>query len=232
MIRALPVVKWRPMGSGEFSLDHVTWGVGLPSATHFKMAVWLSLTVVSTGRCSKEGAEMDFPGSPLTPFWPGRPGGPAGPESPFSSRSPFKPIGPWDPIGPCLPGGPSGPGLPGWPGLPRFPAFPRRPVFPFGPNRQTVSSLAQIWFCSKRSSSLMIRFTSETVWMRFCCEFCGDVRFFLEKASFRSADYEHTHNICIMARADCMMVHSARKNIIGRDYGSRSGENSQSMNYL
>ena len=43
------------MGSDEFSLDHVTCGVGLPSATHFKMAVWLVLTVVSTGPCSREG---------------------------------------------------------------------------------------------------------------------------------------------------------------------------------
>ena len=143
-------------------------------------------------------------------------------------------------MGPCLPGGPSGPGLPGGPGLPRFPGFPRRPVFPFGPDRQTVSSLAQIWFCSKRSSSLMSSFTSETVWIRFCCEFCGEARFFLEKASFRSADYKHsvsynsvgqTHDICIMACADCMMVHSARKNIINKDYGSR-GEDSQSMNCL
>ena len=30
---------------------------------------------------------------------------------------------------------------------------------------------------------------------------------------------------------DCMMVHSAIKNIINKDYGSRD-ENSQSMNYL
>ena len=69
----------------------------------------------------------------------------------------------------------------------------------------------------------MIRFTAETVWI------CGEARFFLEKASFRSADYKHsvsynsvgqTHDICIMACADCMMVHSARKNIINKDYGS------------
>ena len=76
--------------------------------------------------------------------------------------------------------------------------------------------------------------------MRFCCEFCGEVRFFLDKASFRSADYKHsesyisvgqTHNICMRACADCMTVHSARQNIINKDYGSR-GENGQSMNCL
>ena len=76
--------------------------------------------------------------------------------------------------------------------------------------------------------------------MRFCCEFCGEARFFLDKASFQSADYKHseryrsvgqTHDIFFMACADCMMVHSARKNIISKDYGSRA-ENSQSMNYL
>ena len=40
----------------------------------------------------------------------------------------------------------------------------------------------------------------------------------------------HIHcNICIMARADCMMVHSARKNIVNKVYGSR-GENSLSIN--
>ena len=75
----------------------------------------------------------------------------------------------------------------------------------------------------------MIRFTAETVWIRFCCEFCGEARFFLEKASFRSADYKHslsyssveqTRDICIMACADCMMVHSARKKH-HKDYGSR-----------
>ena len=173
------------MGSDEFSLDHVTCGVGLPSATHFKMAVWLVLTVVSTGPRSREGVEMDFPASPLTPFSPGRPLGPAGPGSPDTPRSPFKPIGPWGPIGPCLPGGPFRPGLP------RFPGFPRRPVLPFGPDRQTISSLAQIWFCRERSSSLMRSFTSETVWTSFCCEVCGEARFFLEKASFWSADYSH-----------------------------------------
>ena len=180
------------MGSDEFSLDHVTCGVGLPSATHFKIAVWLSLAVVSTGRCSREGVEMDFPGSPLTPFLPGRPLGPAGPGSPGTPRSPFKPICPWGPIGPCLPGGPFGPGLPGGPGLPRFPCFPRRPVLPFGPDRQTISPLAQIWFCRERSSSLMSSFTSETVWTSFCCEVCGQARFFREKASFWSADYSHS----------------------------------------
>ena len=134
IIRALLVVTWRPMGSDEFTLDHETCGIGLPSATHFKMAVWLSLTVVPTGGCSREGAAMDFPGSPLTPFWPSRPLGPSGPGSPGTPRSPFSPIGPWGPFGPCLPGGPSGPGLPGGPGLPRFPDFPRRPVLPFGPD--------------------------------------------------------------------------------------------------
>ena len=128
---------------------------------------------------------MDLPGSPLTPFWPGRPLGPARPGSPSTPRSPFKPIGPSDPIGPYLPGRPSGPGLPGGPGLPRFPGFARRPLLPFGPDRQAISSLAQIWFCSERSSSLMSCFTSETVWISFCCDVCGEARFFHNrKASF------------------------------------------------
>ena len=122
---------------------------------------------------------MDLPGSPLTPFWPGRPLGRARPGSPGTPRSPFKPIGPSDPIGPYLLGGPSGPGLP------RFPGFPRRPLLPFGPDRQAISSLAQIWFCSERSSSLMSCFTSETVWISFCSEVCGEARFFHNrKASF------------------------------------------------
>ena len=174
--------------SDEFTLDHMTCGVGLPFATHFKMAVWLSLTIVSTGRWSREGAEKDFPGSPLTPCCPGRPLGPAGPGSPGTPRSPFRPIGPWGPIGPCLPGGPSGPGLPGGPGLPRYPGFPRRPVLPFDPDWQIVSSLAQIWFCIKRSSSLISSFTSETVWTNCCCELCGEARFILKKSSFPSID--------------------------------------------
>ena len=148
-IRALlDSTTWRPIGSEEFILDHVTSGVGLPSAVHFKMAVWLSLTVVSTGRCSRVGAEMDWPGSPFVPFSPGGPRGPTGPGSPESPWSPFIPNGPCGPTGPCLPGGPSGPGLPGGPGLPRIPGLPRRPVLPFDPERQSVSSLAQIWFCN------------------------------------------------------------------------------------
>ena len=93
----------------------MTCAGGLLSAEHLKMAVWLSLTVVSTGGCSREGAEIDLPGSPLIPFSPGCPRGPAGPGSP---------------------GSPSGPGFP------RVPGLPRGPRLPFGPDRQSVSSLA------------------------------------------------------------------------------------------
>ena len=144
------------------------------------MAVWLLSTVVSTGCCSKDGAEMDWPGSPFTPLSPGGPRGPTGPESPGSPRSPFIPIGPWDPTGPRLPGAPSDPGLPGGPGFPRVPGLPRRPVLPFGPERQSVSSLAQIWFCNSRSSFLIGIFTSATVWVDFCCDLSGEARFCLE----------------------------------------------------
>ena len=128
-------------GSDEFTLDHVTWGGGLPTAVHFKMAVWLSLTVVSTGRCNREGAEIDCPG---TPFLPGGPLGPGGPAGPCIPRTPSLPIGPCGPTGPCLPGGPAGPVLPRGPGIPWGPRLPRLPVLPFGPGRQSFSSLAQI----------------------------------------------------------------------------------------
>ena len=49
-------------------------------------------------------------------------------------------------------GGPSGPGIP------RVPGLPRRPRLPFGPDRQSVSSLAQSSVCSSRSSSLISSF--------------------------------------------------------------------------
>ena len=135
------------------------------------MAVWLSLTVVSTGGYSREGAEIDLPGS-RSP-------------SPGSPRSPFTPIAPWGPSGPCFPGGPSGPGL------------PRRPRLPFGPDRQSVSSLAQTWFCSSRSSSLISSFTSATVWTDFCWELVGDERFSLEMFSWSpwKQDWRHSFKI-------------------------------------
>ena len=103
-------------------------------------------------------------------FSPGGPTGPAGPGAPDSPRSPFTPVAPRGPIGPCFPGGPSGPGLP------RVPGLPRRPRLPFGPDRQVVSSLAQTWFCSSRSSSLISSFTSAAVWTDFCWELVGDER--------------------------------------------------------
>ena len=155
---------WRSVGSDEFNLDHVIVGVGFPSAMHFMMAVWLSLTVVSTGRCSKKGAEGDWPGSPLVPFTPFGPWGPAGPGSPGRPRSPLIPGCPGGPISPCFQGGPSGPGLPGEPGFPRIPGLPRLPVLPLGPKRHSFSSFAQIWFCRSRSSCFRSSFTWETVW--------------------------------------------------------------------
>ena len=100
----------------------------MPTAVHFKMAVWLSLTVVSTGRCNREGAEIDCPGAPFLPGGPLGPGGPAGPCIP---RTPSLPIGPCGPTGPCLPGDPAGPALPRGPGIPWGPRLPRLPVLPF-----------------------------------------------------------------------------------------------------
>ena len=108
---------------------------------------------------------MDWPGSPLAPFIPGGPLGPAEPGSPGTPRSPLMPIAPWGPIGPCFPGGPG---------------LPRRPALPFGPEWQSVSSLAQIWFCSRRSSCLISSFTSKAVWTD-CCESSGEARFRLDQ---------------------------------------------------
>jgi len=90
------------------------------------------------------------------------------------------PMGPEGPTGPCLPRGPSGPGFPGGPGLPWDPGLPRRPVLPLGPERHSFSSLAQNWFCSRRSSSLMRSFTWDSVWTDVRCELSGDARFCLE----------------------------------------------------
>ena len=90
------------------------------------------------------------------------------------------PTCPGGPTGPCLPGGPSGAGFPGGPGLPRNPGLPRRPALPFGPERQSFSSFAQNWFCSRRSSSLMSSFTRDSVWTDFVCELTGDALFCLE----------------------------------------------------
>ena len=174
-IRApLDSTTWRPTGSDELALYHVTFGGGFPFAVHLKMAVWLSLTVVWTGCCNREGADMDCPGAP---FSPGGPLGPGGRGRPCSPRSPFIPVGPFGPIGPCLPGDPSGPGLPRGPGIPMGPRLPRLPVLPFGPGRQSFSSFAQIWFCSRRSSSLMSSFTSEAVLTGFACESSDEARF-------------------------------------------------------
>ena len=50
------------------------------------------------------------------------------------------------------------------------PRLPRLPVLPFGPGRQSFSSLAQNWFCSKRRSSLISCFTSGVVFTSFACE--------------------------------------------------------------
>ena len=138
---------------------------------------------------------MDWPGSPFVPFSPGGPRGPTGPGSPESPRSPFTPNGPCGPTGPCLPGGPSGPGLPGGPGLPRIPGLPRRPVLPFGPERQSVSSLAQIWFCNSRSSSLIIIFTLEVVFADFCCDLTGDARFCLELMTSVDGKKKNQNNV-------------------------------------
>ena len=158
-IRApLDSTTWRPTGSVEFTLNHVTLGGGFPAAVHFKMAVRLALIVVSTGGCNKEGAEMDCPGAP---FSPGGPLGPTGPGRPCSPRSPFIPIGPCGPIDPLLPVVPAGPDLPLGPVIPWGPRLPRLPVLSFGPGRQSFSSLAQILFCNRRSSFLISLFTSE-----------------------------------------------------------------------
>ena len=110
-------------------------------------------------------------------FFSRRPYRSPGPGSPGSPRSPFTPVAPRGPIGPCFPGGRSGPGLP------RVPGLPRRPRLPFGPDRQSVSSLVQTWFCSSRSSSLISSFTSATIWTDFCWEIVGDERFCLEMFS-------------------------------------------------
>ena len=174
---------WRPTGSNEFCLNHEIFGVGLPFAVHFKMAVWVSLTVVSTGGCRSDGSDKDFPGSPFWPFTPFGPLGPSGPGVPGNPRSPLNPVEPLGPSGPCLPGGPSGPG---------FPRGPRRPWLPFGPGLQRISFLAHIWSCSWRSSSLISNFTSETSWSegrreeRFCLAVLS-LRIASESASFSSA---------------------------------------------
>ena len=154
----LDSTTWRPTGSVEFTLNHVTLGGGFPTAVHFKMAVWLSLIVVWTGCCNREGAEMDCPG---VPFSPGGPLGPAGPIDPF------------------LPGGPAGPDLPLGPGIPLGPRLPRLPVLPFGPGRQSFSSLTQILFCSRRSSFLISFFTSEAFVIDLFWESSDESRFSL-----------------------------------------------------
>ena len=141
---------------------------------------------LSTGCCSREGTARDWPCSPLAPFSPGGPLGPMGPGFPGTPRSPFKPTGPGGPggpIGPCLPGGPSGPEFPWGPGLPRVPGLPRRPVLPLGPELQRVSSLAQNWFCNRRSSSLISCFIWDAFWDDFVCESSREARFCLEVAS-------------------------------------------------
>ena len=166
----LDSTTWRPKGSVEFSLDHVTFGFGLPSAVHFNMAVWLSLTVIPTGRSDRDGAERDCPGSPLAPFTPDGPVSPTEPGLPGFPMSPFVPFGPWAPIGPCLPGGPFRPGFPGGPGFPRVPALPWRPPLPFGPGQQSVWSFAKNWFCSRLSSFLISSCTLADVRFESCCE--------------------------------------------------------------
>ena len=60
-------------------------------------------------------------------------------------------------------------------------------MLPFGPERQSVSSFAQIWFCRSRSSFLIRSFTSDAVWKDSCCESSGEERFCLEMMSLRSA---------------------------------------------
>ena len=82
-----------------------------------------------------------------------------------------------------FPRSPSGPDPPGGPGFPRIPGLPRRPVFPLGSERQSVSSLAQSWFCSRRSSCLISSLTSEAAWTDFCCELSGEEHFCLEMVS-------------------------------------------------
>ena len=119
---------------------------------------------------------MDWPepGSPLAPFSPGGPRGPIGPGCPGSPRSPFMPTSP---------GGPFDPGFPWGPRLPRNPGLPRFPALPFGPERQRFSSLAQNWFCRRRSCSLMISFTWDSVWTNFVCLPSGEARCCLEMTS-------------------------------------------------
>ena len=134
------------------------------------MAVWLSLTVIPTGRSDRDGAERDCPGSPLAPFTPDGPVSPTEPGLPGFPISPFVPFGPWAPIGPCLPGGPFRPGFPGGPGFPRVPALPWRPLLPFGPGQQSVWSFAKNWFCSRLSSFLISSCTLADVRFESCCE--------------------------------------------------------------
>ena len=96
----------------EFSLNHVTLGCGFPSTSHWNDAVPVSFTTIGIGGVTIEGAEIDWPGSPLAPGGPKGPGGPWMPWGPWFPLGPFTPCGPG---GPCLPGGPL------WPGLPRLP---------------------------------------------------------------------------------------------------------------
>ena len=174
---------WRPTGSDDVTLDHFTFGFGLPLTLHFNMAVWLSLTVIPMGRSVRDGAERDSPGLPVAPFSPGGPRGPKGPGLPGNPTSPFIPIGPGGPIGPYLPGGPSGPVLPGGPRFPRFPGLPRLPLLPFGPAWQSVRFFAQIWFCSRLSSCLISFFAKEDARDEFCCVSSRVNRFSLDIAS-------------------------------------------------
>ena len=110
-IRApLDSTTWRPTGSVEFTLNHVTLGGGFPAAVHFKMAVRLTLIVVSTGRCNKEGAEMDCPGAPFSPGGPLGPGGPGRPGNPRSLYTHWSLWSYWSIFTgrPCWAGSPSG----------------------------------------------------------------------------------------------------------------------------
>ena len=99
----------------EFCFNHVTWGVGFPLTSHCNEAIPVSFTTMDIGSDTKEGAEMDSPGSPLGPWGPWSPLGPGGPWSPWVPLFPLGPRGPRGPGGPCLPGAP---------GLPRLPLIP------------------------------------------------------------------------------------------------------------
>ena len=133
-------------GRLEFCFSHATWGVGYPLTSHCNEAISVSFTTMDIGGDTREGAEMDSPGSPLGPWGPWSPLGPGGPWSPWTPLLPFGPCGPWGPGGPCFPGGP---------GLPRF------TLIPFGHCTVQIRLLKASWtslFISRLAVKLTLEF--------------------------------------------------------------------------